>query len=51
MAPKTIYTRANPNPNPPKAVENPEKYLERVVVRLEKKLINFTNLHPYQLKV
>lgn len=29
LAPKRIYTRANPNPNPPKAVENPEKILRK----------------------
>jgi hypothetical protein len=29
MAPKRIYTRANLDPNPPEAVENPEKILRK----------------------
>ena len=29
MAPKRIYRRANPYPNPPKEVENPEKILRK----------------------
>ena len=29
IAPKIIYTRRNPDPNPPKVVENPERILRR----------------------
>ena len=29
LAPRRIYTRANPDPNPPIAVENPEKILRK----------------------
>ena len=29
MAPKRIYTRANPDPNPPKVFENPENILRK----------------------
>ena len=29
LAPKRIYTRRNPDPNPPKVVENPERILRR----------------------
>ena len=29
MAPKRIYTRANLDPNPPKAVQNPNKILKK----------------------
>ena len=29
LAPKWIYTRANPNPNPPKVFENPELFFRK----------------------
>ena len=29
LAPKRIYTRRNPSPNPPKVVEDPERILRR----------------------
>ena len=36
MAPKKIYTRANPDPNPPTIVDNPEKLLKTQKVQEEK---------------
>ena len=36
LVPKRIYTRANPDPNPPKAVENIEKILRKSSSKIEK---------------
>lgn len=47
MAPKRIYTRSNPDPNPPIAVENPEKILRESSSKVGKEtyqLYKSTNL-------
>lgn len=36
MASKRIYTRANPDPNPPEIFENPEKILKKNNSKVEK---------------
>lgn len=36
MAPNRIYTRAIPDPNPPKEVENPEKILRKSSSKVSK---------------
>lgn len=36
MAPKIIYTRRHPEPNPPKVVENPETIMRRSTIKPDK---------------